>query len=124
MHGVARVPASERGPRRGAANVTFDHPRVIRPDPQGTADGQVDRVGGRLARSVRIAGAPQICIEVRDGVMIIVRGERPGEKAAGRLSLRWERDPFGMRVQSPERRSAGRFLLGLRGIPAPVSADT
>jgi len=118
MHGIARVPASERGPRGVAANVTFDHPRVIGPHPQVTADGQVDRLGGRLARSVEIAGAPQIYIGFGGGAMVIVRGERPGEKAADKHALQWGLDPFGMRVQGDydalcsELRGKGvRFLM-------------
>ena len=101
-----------------AASVTFDHSHVISPDPQGTADWYVDRLGGTVVRSVQIAGAPQIYIGFGGGAMVIVRGERPGEKAADKPALQWGLDHFGMRVQGDydalcaELRGKGvRFLM-------------
>ena len=81
-----------------AATVSFDHTHVISPDPTGTADWYVDRLGGKIERSVTIAGAPQIYVSFGGGAMVIVRGERPGEKAAGKTDLQWGIDHFGMRV--------------------------
>jgi catechol 2,3-dioxygenase-like lactoylglutathione lyase family enzyme len=80
-----------------AASLSFDHAHVISTNPQATADWYVDRLGGKVERSVQIAGAPQIYISF-GGAMVIVRGERPGEKAAGKPDLQWGLDHFGMRV--------------------------
>jgi catechol 2,3-dioxygenase-like lactoylglutathione lyase family enzyme len=93
-----------------SASLSFDHAHVISPDPQATADWYVDRFGGTVVRSVQIAGAPQIYIAFGGGAMVIVRGERPGEKPAGKPNLQWGLDHFGMRVQG----DYDAFCAGLR----------
>jgi len=70
---------------------------VISPDPYGTVDWYVDRLGGKVVRDVTIAGAPQIYIAFGGG-MVIVRGQRPGETAIDKPSVQWGLDHFGLRV--------------------------
>lgn len=101
-----------------AASVSFDHAHVISPDPKGTADWYIDRLGGKVERSVEIAGAPQIYLSFGGGAMVIVRGQRPGESVAGKTDLQWGLDHFGMRVSGDydalcsELRSKGvKFLM-------------
>ncbi len=80
-----------------AASLSFDHSHVISPDPYGTVDWYVDRLGGKVVRDVTIAGAPQIYIAFGGG-MVIVRGQRPGETAIDKPSVQWGLDHFGLRV--------------------------
>jgi catechol 2,3-dioxygenase-like lactoylglutathione lyase family enzyme len=81
------------------ASLSIDHTHLISPDPIATAQWYVDRLGGTIVRSVEMAGAPQVYIAFGGGAMVIVRGQRTGEKATGKPALNWGIDHFGMRVQ-------------------------
>ena len=77
--------------------LAVDHVHVISKDPHASASWYVDKLGGEIVREVVSHGAPQIYISF-GGVMVIVRGQRPGEQAQGKPSLEWGLDHFGLRV--------------------------
>jgi lactoylglutathione lyase len=80
------------------ASVSFDHVHLVAENPQKTAEWYVDKLGGRIARSVEVKGAPQVYVTL-GGFIVIVRGERPGESVSGKDSLEWGIDHFGLRVK-------------------------
>ncbi len=79
------------------SNISFDHVHLISPDPKATATWYVENLRGHELSSVMIEGAPQIYVEFSGG-MIIIRGERKGEKAARKADLTWGTDHYGFRV--------------------------
>jgi len=79
-------------------SATVDHVHLISPDPQATAKWYVDKFGGEIVRSAEILGALQIYMSFGNGAMVIVRGQRPAERAAGKPGLQWGVDHFGMRI--------------------------
>lgn len=82
----------------GAASIVFDHVHLISEDPQTTASWYVDKLGGTIARSAEVQGAPQIYVSF-NGAMIIVRGQRPGEQAGEKTGLEWGADHFAFQIQ-------------------------
>jgi catechol 2,3-dioxygenase-like lactoylglutathione lyase family enzyme len=85
--------------------LSFDHIHLISRDPQAAADWYRDMFGGEIAvvqESLR--GAPQIDVRV-GGMMIVIRGQRPGEQPAEPAPMRafdgysshdgWGTDHFG-----------------------------
>src|SRR3954471_15806286 len=62
------------------ASLSFDHVHLVARDPGATAQWYVDKLGGNITRSLDVKGAPQIYISL-GGFIVIVRGERPGERA-------------------------------------------
>ena len=80
------------------ASLSFDHVHLVAKNPQATANWYVDKLGGKIARSLDIKGAPQIYVSL-GGFIIIVRGQRPAETAADKSSLQWGVDHFGLRVK-------------------------
>jgi len=80
------------------ASISFDHVHLVARNPQATAEWYVDKLGGKIARSVEVKGAPQVYVSL-GGFIVIVRGERPGESVAGKDSLEWGIDHFGLRVK-------------------------
>ena len=100
------------------ASVSFDHVHVISRNPHESAQWYVDKLGGQIARTAEIMGAPQLYIRFGSGAMVIVRGERPAESAADRPGLQWGVDHFGMQIKGDydafcaELRSKGvQFLM-------------
>jgi catechol 2,3-dioxygenase-like lactoylglutathione lyase family enzyme len=91
-------------------SLAFDHIHVVSKDPHAAAGWYVDKLGGRISRSVDVRGAPQIYVSF-GGAMVIVRGERPAEQAAEKPGLQWGVDHFGMRVDG----DFDGFCNGLRG---------
>jgi catechol 2,3-dioxygenase-like lactoylglutathione lyase family enzyme len=83
------------------ATISFDHVHLIAPNPSTTAQWYVDKLGGRIARSAEVAGAPQIYVSL-GGFMVIVRGERPGEQSGDKGGLEWGIDHFGVRVSGSD----------------------
>jgi catechol 2,3-dioxygenase-like lactoylglutathione lyase family enzyme len=92
-----------------APSLAFDHVHVISKDPAATAAWYVDKLGGAITKSAVTHNAPQIYVSF-GGAMVIVRGERPGEKAADKPSLEWGVDHFGMQVKG----DFDAFCTGLR----------
>ena len=82
------------------ADVTlaFDHVHLVSDDPNASAQWYVDKLGGRIAKSAEVKGAPQVYVSL-GGFFVIVRGQRPAEQASGKPGLEWGLDHFGMRVQ-------------------------
>lgn len=78
--------------------LAFDHVHLVSDDPNTSAQWYVDKLGGCIAKSAEVKGAPQIYVSL-GGFMVIVRGQRPAEQAAGKPGLEWGLDHFGMRVQ-------------------------
>jgi catechol 2,3-dioxygenase-like lactoylglutathione lyase family enzyme len=81
-----------------SASLAFDHVHVISQDPHATAKWYADMLGGEIKKSAVTHGAPQIYVSFGGG-MIIVRGQRPGETAAGKPGLEWGVDHFGLKVK-------------------------
>jgi catechol 2,3-dioxygenase-like lactoylglutathione lyase family enzyme len=79
-------------------SLTFDHVHLVARDPQATADWYVDKLGGKIARSLEVKGAPQIYVSF-GGFIVIVRGQRPAELAKAKPGLQWGVDHFGVRVK-------------------------
>lgn len=90
-------------------SITFDHVHLVSQDPHATAAWYVDKLGGAIARSGDVKGAPQIYVSLGDAT-IIVRGQRPAERAAGKAGLEWGIDHFGVRVKG----DFDGFCAGLR----------
>ena len=79
-------------------SLAFDHVHLVARDPQATADWYVDKLGGKIARSLEVKGAPQIYVSF-GGFIVIVRGQRPAELAEAKPGLQWGVDHFGVRVK-------------------------
>ncbi len=92
------------------SNVTVDHVHLISPDPQATANWYVDKLGGEIVRSAQVLGTLQIYMSFGDGAMVIVRGQRPAERAAEKPGPQWGVDHFGMRIAG----DYDSFCAGLR----------
>ena len=80
-----------------SATVGFDHVHLVAEDPHKTAQWYVDKLGGRIARSGDVKGAPQVYVAFGNFI-VIVRGQRPAEKANAKPGLEWGIDHFGVRV--------------------------
>ncbi|HYC44923.1 MAG TPA: VOC family protein [Burkholderiales bacterium] len=91
------------------ATVGFDHVHLVAQDPQASAQWYADKLGGRIVRSVDVKGAPQVYVSF-GGFIVIVRGERPGERVGSKPGLEWGIDHFGLRVQG----DFDGFCSGLR----------
>lgn len=76
----------------------FDHVHLVAQDPHAAAAWYVDKLGGRIVKSIEMRGAPQIYVSFGDA-MILVRGQRPAEQAMEKPGLQWGVDHFGMRVR-------------------------
>ena len=80
------------------ASLSFDHVHLVSPNPQATADWYVDKLQGKVVRSLDVKGAPQVYVSL-GGFIVIVRGQRPEEKASDKSQLEWGIDHFGLRVK-------------------------
>jgi lactoylglutathione lyase len=78
-------------------SLAFDHVHLLAKDPQATANWYVNKLGGRIAKSLDVKGAPQIYVSF-GGFIVIVRGQRPAELAREKPGLQWGVDHFGVRV--------------------------
>jgi catechol 2,3-dioxygenase-like lactoylglutathione lyase family enzyme len=93
------------------SDITFDHVHLLSRDPHGAAQWYVDKLGAEIMRSGQVRGAPQLYVALGDGVMLIVRGERPGETSADKTRLEWGVDHFGVRIK-------GDFAAFCQGLKA------
>ena len=89
--------------------VGFDHVHLVAQDPRAAAQWYVDKLGGKILRSIEMKGAPQVYISFGEA-MVLVRGQRPDEKAGGKPGLEWGLDHFGLRVRG----DFDGFCAGLR----------
>ena len=92
------------------ATLSFDHVHLLAKDPQSTANWYVDKLGGKLVRSLEVRGAPQVYVSLGNFI-VIVRGQRPKETADDKTGLEWGVDHFGLRIQG----DFDGFCGGLRG---------
>ena len=99
-------------------SLSFDHVHLVAKNPQQTAQWYVDKLGGRIVRSIDVKGAPQFYVSIA-GVMVLVRGERPGETVGDRPALHWGVDHFGLRVKG----DFDGFCAGLRANGVGFSLD-
>jgi len=90
-------------------SVGFDHVHLVSQDPLAAAGWYVDRLGGKIVKTLEMKGAPQVYISFGDA-MILIRGERPDEEVAGKPGLEWGLDHFGLRVRG----DFDGFCAGLR----------
>ena len=90
-------------------SLAFDHVHLVAKDPHAAASWYVDKLGGEIVRSLDVKGAPQVYVSF-GGFMILVRGQRPAEKADGKPGLQWGVDHFGVRVKG----DFDAFCAGLR----------
>ena len=79
------------------ATVGFDHVHLVAKDPTASAQWYADKLGGKIVRKVEVKGAPQVYVSF-NGFIVILRGERPGERVNGKDGLEWGIDHFGLRV--------------------------
>jgi len=81
------------------ANVklALDHIHLVSPDPEGTAIWYADKFGAEIVKRSNARGARQVAVSFGD-FLVIVRGERPDEKAAAKDRLHWGVDHFGLAV--------------------------
>ncbi len=91
-------------------SLSFDHVHLVSKDPHAAARWYVETLGGAIGKSSEVQGAPQIHVSF-GGAMVIVRGERPAERAAESTGLEWGIDHFGLQVQG----DFDGFCAGLRG---------
>ena len=80
------------------SSISFDHVHIISPNPKATAAWYVDKLGGSEINHIEVKGAPQIYVELA-GAMIIIRGQRTGEKVEEKNELQWGTDHFGFSVE-------------------------
>ena len=53
-------------------SLAFDHVHLVAKNPQATADWYVEKLGGKVVRSLEVKGAPQIYVSL-GGFIVIVR---------------------------------------------------
>ena len=99
-------------------SLAFDHVHLVAKDPQAAADWYVDKLGGKIVRSLNVKGAPQIYVSF-GGFIVIVRGQRPAELAQEKPGLQWGVDHFGVRVNG----DFDSFCEGLRKKGVTFSLD-
>ena len=99
--------------------IIFDHVHLISKDAQAAAQWYVDKLGGDIVRSLTVKGAPQVYVEIGGGTMLIVRGERPGEKTGDKSGLEWGVDHFGVRVKG----DFNGFCAGLKAKGVAFSVE-
>jgi catechol 2,3-dioxygenase-like lactoylglutathione lyase family enzyme len=99
-------------------SLAFDHVHLVAQNPRATADWYVEKLGGRIVRSLDVKGAPQVYVSF-GGFIIIVRGQRPAESAKDKPGLQWGVDHFGVRVKG----DFDGFCDGLRRKGVTFSLD-
>jgi lactoylglutathione lyase len=82
----------------------FEHVHIISADPKAAADWYRDMLGADVAFEREVRGAPQIGVSL-GGMMVLIRGRRPGEDPAATRPMRiiedysshdeWGTDHFG-----------------------------
>lgn len=93
----------------GTASLSFDHVHLISKEPHAAARWYSEKLGGKVVLDHEHRGAPQIYLSFGDA-MLIVRGQRPAEKAGDKGGCEWGVDHFGFRV----REDFDTFCAGLR----------
>ena len=79
--------------------IAYHHTHLISADPQAAASWYVDKLGGEIKNSAEVKGAPSINV-VFDDVILIIRGQRPGENVVEKKDdLQWGVDYIGFVVR-------------------------
>lgn len=103
--------------------ISIDHVHLVSKDPHAAARWYVDTLGGEIDRSSEVHGAPQVYVSL-GGATLIVRGERPTERAADRAGLLWGVDHFGLQVKGDfDGFCAGLLGKGVRFTMDPTQAN-
>ena len=77
--------------------LAVDHIHLVSPDPEGTAAWYAGKFDAEIVKRSNVRGAQQVAVSFGD-FLVIVRGERPDEKAADKDRLLWGVDHFGLAV--------------------------
>src|SRR5262249_6139393 len=99
-------------------SLSFDHVHLVSKDPHAAAGWYVDKLGGRIVRSMEMRGAPQIYVSF-GGAMVIVRGQRPAEVAKDKPILQSGVDHVGLHVTG----DCDGVWAGLRGKGVVLSRE-
>jgi lactoylglutathione lyase len=100
------------------ASISFDHVHLISKDPSVAANWYVEKFGGKIVNTMTVKGAPQVYMAL-GGTMILIRGQRPGEQAAGKPDASWGIDHFGLQVKG----DFDAFCAALKGKGVPFTMD-
>ena len=65
----------------------FDHVHIISQDPEAAANWYVEMFGATITANTTARGAPQIFVDL-GGMMILIRGQRPGEAPVAARPIR------------------------------------
>ena len=81
-----------------AGTIFFEHVHIISKDPKSAADWYVEKMSGKIVKSVDLRGAPQVFVAF-EGAMLFIRGQRPGEQAEEKPGFQWGIDHFAFGVK-------------------------
>ena len=79
-------------------SLVFDHVHLISEDPPSAASWYVEKLGGEIKENQEVMGASQLQIAL-GGVIVNIRGRRPGEKPDTKHGLQWGTDHFAFQVR-------------------------
>ena len=89
------------------SSLVFEHIHIISEYPQASAAWYEEMLGGEIAETYELRGAPQIAV-VFEGITVLIRGRRPGENPNRTNSIQsfgdfashngWGMDHFAFRV--------------------------
>lgn len=81
-----------------ADTIFFDHVHLVSRSPKAAADWYVEQLGGKIAATTEVRGAPQVLVAF-EGATVIIRGQRTGETVVDKTGLQWGTDHFGFNVR-------------------------
>ena len=106
---------------------TFDHVHIISETPRASAEWYVAMFGATIVKDMIARGAPQIFVEL-GGMIILIRGRRPGENPVAPRPIEpfsdfsshnaWGTDHFGFMYQGDLTAFAAE--LQAKGVTLPV----
>ncbi len=106
---------------------TFDHVHIISETPRASAEWYVAMFGATIVKDTIARGAPQIFVEL-GGMIILIRGRRPGENPVAPRPIEpfsdfsshnaWGTDHFGFMYQGDLTAFAAE--LQAKGVTLPV----
>lgn len=79
------------------AKFSVDHIHLVSPNPAETAKWYSEKFEAPVVKSGYVKGALQTAVSFGD-FLVLVRGERPEEKAAEKKPITWGIDHFGLSV--------------------------
>ncbi|MES2412613.1 MAG: VOC family protein [Pseudomonadota bacterium] len=82
-------------------SIALDHVHLLSRNPVNTARWYEENLGCKVVKQVEVAGAPQIYLSIGSESLLIIRGERTGERVnGGESDKKWGTEHFGFRVAS------------------------